>query len=232
MWGGRLHERIVTLAGRADDNSYIPADLVDIATLSADRIAGVSYASITSRYKGAYATVATSSDLAVDVDEAQYADDAGPCLDGLDGHRPVAVPDIAATMTWPGFRDVAFRLGLRASLSIPLFAGRGTTIAALNLYGHDRDAMKILTTAVWSVYDADTPPDRSFDGLDAGVNELVTGLAGAFAVRATIQQAVGLLMSLTRSDSDQAFMALRLRAAEAGGSLTDEATRLLAGHRR
>jgi hypothetical protein len=229
---GPLRERITSLAGRADDNAHIATDLVNIAILSADRVAVVSYASVTSRYEGAYATVAASSDLALDVDDAQYADDAGPCLDALDGDSPVGVPDIAATMTWPGFRDVAFRLGLRASLSIPLFAGRGTTIAALNLYSHDPDAMKILTTAVWAVYESDTPSARTVDDLEAGGTELVTGLAGAFAVRATIQQALGLLMSATAYSPEQAFVSLRLGAAEAGVSLTDEAARLLTEHQR
>jgi hypothetical protein len=225
-----LGECLVALAGRADDNPHIAADLVDIAILSADRIAAVSYASVTSRYEGAYATVAASNALAVKVDDAQYADDAGPCLDVLARDDPVAVPDIAATITWPGFRDVAFGLGLRASLSIPLFAGRGITIAALNLYAQDADAMKALTAAVWSVYDVDTSPDRHFDDLDAGGNELITGLAGAFAVRAHIQQALGVLISVTGWGVDQAFVALRRRAAEAGTTLTDEAARLLAEH--
>ncbi len=41
-------------------------------------------------------------------------------------------------MRWPGFRDTAYRLGLHTSLSIPLFAGRGEPIAALNLYDPTR----------------------------------------------------------------------------------------------
>jgi hypothetical protein len=95
---------------------------------------------VSSRYEGAYATVAASSDLAV-VDEAQYRDNAGPCLDALDTGSPAAVPEIAATMSWPGFRDVAVNPGLRASLSVPIFAGSGKTIAALNLYGRHCGAM-------------------------------------------------------------------------------------------
>jgi hypothetical protein len=43
------------------------------------------------------------------------------------------VKNIDATMAWPGFREAAARMGLHASLSIPLFAGSGATIAALNL---------------------------------------------------------------------------------------------------
>jgi hypothetical protein len=228
-----LCDRIVTLAGRADDAAEIGADLVDIAVLTADRVAGVSYASVTSRYEGAYATVAASSDLAVEVDNAQYADGVGPCLDALQGQRPMPVPDIAATMTWPHFRDVAFGLGLRSSLSIPLFAGRGTPVAALNLYGHDTDAMKPLTLAVWSVYEADTPSDQHQHGedLDAGGDELVTGLAGAFAARACIQRAMGMLMAIGGGSPDEAFLALRLRAAETGATLTQTADRILADRR-
>lgn len=225
--GTPLRQRIVTLAGRVDDDSRIGADLVDIAVLSTGRVAAVSYASVTSGYQGAYATVAASSEIAVAVDAAQYTDNAGPCLDALTGNDPIAVPDIAATMAWPAFREVAFGLGLRSSLSIPLFAGQGTAIAALNLYAHDPDAMKVLTTAVWAVFDTDTPVDRRVDDLDAGGNELVAGLAGAFTVRARIQQAIGLLMSRSGGSLTHAFTALCARAAETNSTLTETATRLI-----
>jgi hypothetical protein len=226
----RLCERIVTLAGRADDNSNVGADLVEIAAMSADRVAGVSCASVTSRYEGAYATVAASSKLAIAVDEAQYADDAGPCLDALDGAYPTAVPDIAATMSWHGFREIACGLGLSASLSIPLFAGRGVAIAALNLYTRDPDGMRVLAEAVWSVYD-DAGPHLHRADLDAGGSELVKGLAGAFAVRANIQQAIGVLLARTEYSPDEAFTTLRLRAAELGRTLPEVARQILADER-
>ena len=66
----------------------------------------------------------------------------------LDTARPLAVPDIAATMRWPGFRDTAYRLGSHTSLSIPLFTGSGEPIAALNLYGRDPITMTFLTAPV------------------------------------------------------------------------------------
>jgi hypothetical protein len=224
-----LHDHLVALASRADGAPQIAADLVSIAVLSADRIGGVSYASVTSRYAGAYATVAASSNLAVEVDRAQYADGTGPCLEALDGAYPAVVPDIAATMTWPGFREVAAGLGLQASLSIPLFAGRGTTIAALNLYSHEPSAIKVLATAVWAVYEGDTPGPRTGE-LDAGGNEMITGLAGAFAVQASIQQAMGLLIATTGRTQNEAFDVLRHGAAGSGETLLDAATRVLAEH--
>lgn len=226
--GRPLHDRVVTLAGRMDDDPRIAADLVDIAALTAGRVAAVDYASVTSGYPGAYATVAASSDFARAMDAAQYADKSGPCMDALDGGQPVSALDIPSTMSWPGFRDSAIRLRLRASLSIPLFAGRGTTIAALNLYAHEPDAMEALTAAVWSVYESDSPPDRRLDELDSGGNELVAGLAGAFAVRARIQRAVGLLMSRRAIGAEDAFAELCHRAAATGAALPGLAAHLLA----
>jgi hypothetical protein len=143
------------------------------------------------------------------VDEAQCADRAGPCLSALDGGSPVAVPDVAATMQWPEFRDAAFALGLRAS-SIPLFAGRGTAIAGLNLYGRDPGAMAPLTAAVWNVFDFEPVADVENHRLDNGSAGLVAGIAGAFAVRAVIQQALGVIIADTQRTGDAAYLILRL----------------------
>jgi hypothetical protein len=71
----------------------------------------------------AYTTVAASSDLAVAVDEAQYADGAGPCLDRVNGDFSVAVPSIAATMAWPGFRDTAYPWGCGRRCRFPCSLG-------------------------------------------------------------------------------------------------------------
>jgi GAF domain-containing protein len=227
---GALHDRLITLAGTPDDSAQIEAHLTAIALLAATRIAAVAYASITGHHEGAYATVALSNALVMAVDEAQYADDAGPCLDALDGGAPAAVPDIAATVTWPSFREAATRLGLTTSLSIPLFAGSGHSVAALNLYGRDPSAMKTLASAIWAVYDPDTPA-APLAGLDAGARELATGLISAFSVRNMIQQAIGIVVS-TSGGPEDAYVVLCRKAVESGNSLTDTAAQLIAQHQR
>jgi len=211
-----------------DDSPRLQEQLVAVAGLAADRIAAVSYASVTRNERGAPTTVATSSAVAVAVDEAQYAEGTGPCLDALAEGSPVADPDIATTMLWPGFREAALRLGLRASLSIPLFAGRGTTIAALNLYSRNRDEMASLTAAVWEVFDPRRPATRCRPVHDHGAAELIEGLDRALAVRATIQQAIGVIMARSRGDSQASYLELRLLAAEIGISLGDVAERTVA----
>jgi hypothetical protein len=221
---------LTALAGTPDDASWIACQLVTIAQLSADLIAPVAFASVTAYRDDAVTTVATSSEVALAVDQAQYAEQAGPCLDALDTASPVAVPDVAATMQWPGFRDSAYRLGISASLSIPLFAGRGTAIAALNLYGRDPNGLAPLTAAVWAAFDMHgAGTNTRGHGLDDGGEGLVAGLAGAFAVRAGIQQAIGAIMAATHRTADAAYLLLRLGAAETGATLTDTATAVITG---
>jgi hypothetical protein len=230
--GSALVNALVELAGTPDDTPDVDTRLARIVQETADRLASVSYASITALRDGATVTVAASSEVAVAVDRAQYAEAAGPCLDALAEGAPVGVPDIAATMAimaWPGFQEAAFRMGLRASVSIPLFAGSGMPIAALNLYSRDPVAMAPLSERVLAIFrfepaaPADPPPS-----LDSGGEQLLAGLSAALAVRDLIQQAIGVLMARERRSADEAYLALRLRAADTGSSLTDAATALTA----
>ena len=224
-----LAQCLTGLAGTPDDSSRVAHQLDTIAQLAADLVTPVSYASITAYHDKAYSTVAASSEVALAVDEAQYRDQDGPCLTALDTGTPVAVPDFGAIMRWPGFRDVAFGLGLRGSLSVPLFAGRGSVIAALNLYGRDSAAMGPLTAAVCGAFDDSEPAPGP--GLDAGSAGLVAGIAGAFAVRAVIHQAMGVIIAETQRPADAAYVVLRLRAAERGLTLSDVAAAVVAEQR-
>jgi hypothetical protein len=226
---GPLAESLVTLAGMPDDVPEIDDQLVTIARLAADLVAPVSYASVTAMRENAYTTVAATSELAIAVDKAQYADQSGPCLSSLDDGTPIAVPDIAATMKWPGFRDAAFQLGLRASVSVPLFAGSGVPVAVLNLYSHEAGPMAQLSGRVMTAYDSEHGDRGDPDGAgwDAGSHDLIAGLHEAFAVRTCIQQAIGIIIQRERCTPDSAYLILRTRAAETGESLLSIAESLV-----
>jgi hypothetical protein len=224
---GPLADALVTLAHTPDDVSGIDTQLAGIAQLAADRVAGVDYASVTALRGEEYITVAASSDLARAVDHAQYADDDGPCLRSLDIGAPVTVSEIATTMTWPGFHQTAAELGLHASVSVPLAAGSGRIIAVLNLYGRDATPMASLIAGIWAIFDPDRPlPDGTGDlpALDAGGEELLAGFAEALSVRSTIQLALGIIMGRIHGTAAEAYVQLRLHAADAGTSLLAAAT--------
>jgi len=174
---------------------------------------------------------AASGRIALAVDQAQYDDQEGPCLAAIDTASPVDLPEVAAAVQWPGFRDCAHRLGITTSLSIPLLAGRGTATASLNLYGREMKSLVALAVVVRTVYEPssdlflnDPPDDRCGEGGEA----LVAGLIGAFAVQAAIQQAIGVIVAATHRTADAGYLLLRMRAAETGATLTDAAAAVLA----
>jgi AmiR/NasT family two-component response regulator len=57
---------------------------------------------------------------------------------------------------------------------------------------------------------------------------LVAGIAGAFAVRAVIQQAVGVIIAGTQRGAEAAYLSLRRRAVERGFTLPDTAAAVIA----
>lgn len=130
-------------------------------------------------------------------------------------------------MSWPEFHSAANKLGLHASLSIPLFAGRGAPIAVLNLYGRDTVGIAPLIAGVRNLYTGQPPPPGNRpNSMDSGAQQLLAGLARAFTVRDTIQRAFGVLMARDHCSAAEAYRHLRLRAAETGTSLAETATAL------
>ena len=225
-----LSEAISALAQTPDDAGTLDTQLVTIAQLAADRIAAVHYASVTALRAGGYTTVAASSAIARAVDDAQYAEQSGPCINAIDGAAPVAVPDIPAVMVWPGFRHAAVTMGLRASLSLPLITGSGAAVGALNLYSRDEAAMAALTRGVYAAFDTEPPPAATGPGpgvLDAGGQELVAGFTQAVAVRARIEHAIRVIMAAQSCPTGEAYLHLRIRAAETGASLADAANTVI-----
>jgi hypothetical protein len=221
---------MIALAGTPDHASDLDGRLLAIAKLTAERVPAARYASITRLQGDAYITVAVSDDLIRAVDEAQYADDAGPCLEALAEGAPVGVPDIDTTVQWPGFHQEAPRMGLRASVSVPLFAGRGDAVAVLNVYSHDHAAMAPLIAGVLGVHGhpalSPAPEEELFE-LDEGGRELVTGYAQALAVRATIQLAIEAIRTANHCGRDDAYLSLCIQAAEAGTGLGETAAALV-----
>jgi hypothetical protein len=228
-----LAEAVVALAETPDDSVGIDAALTGIARLAVDRVAAADYTSVTTLYDGAYTTVATSSAVARAVDEAASAGGPAAHTDVPRAREPLRAPE-GATMLWPGFHRAAPGLGLPATLSVPLYTGRGLAVAVLNLYGRDRAAMAPLIAAMncllASPQDAGRLPE-DYLGDDPGAEELLTGYAEALTVRATIQLAVDVLARRASIAVDDAYGTLCARAAADHTLLSRAAATLIARQR-
>lgn len=227
---GPLSTAMIALAGTPEHSPTLPGRLTTIAKLTTGRVAAARYASVTASQGKTGTTVAVSDDLIRAVDEAQYADGAGPCLEALARGAPVGVPDIDTTVQWPGFHREAPRIGLLASVSVPLFAGRGDPVAALNVYSHDRAAMAPLIAAICSIHGhpaARETDEQALSELDEGGRDLVMGYAESLSARATIRLALELIRSQTRCSPDDAYLSLCIRAWGNGSDLAEAATALI-----
>ncbi|BEL04049.1 hypothetical protein Q0Z83_022400 [Actinoplanes sichuanensis] len=223
-----MAQALVTLAETPDDMPEIGDRLQVVARLAAHRIGIVTYAAITPRPDDGSSTVATSPDL------VEAIDDATPDLPGEPAPHVEPGPaadGLAATIEWPGFRDTAAGMGMGV-VSVPLFTGSGTTVATLDLYGPDPATMAPIAAGIRAAYDPDLPwPDGSEDGStsDPGVDELVEGVAEALSTRSTIQLALDMIRIGTAPGATDAYLTLRLLAADDSVSLLDAATTLIAG---
>jgi hypothetical protein len=218
--GSALAAGLIALAGTADDTPEVEALLLRITKLAAERVAAVDYASVTGLGDRGFTMVTTSSDLVAAIDAAQFTQ-GGPCVQALEDQAPVDVLGLDSMIRWPGFAAEAARLGLDATVSLPLFTGSGAATAVLNLYGRDEVAMAPLAAGIWRVYD----PDRPLPFLtgprppEPGAQELLTGFAGAVAVRSSIQQAFYRIMDRQQCHASEAYEWLRVYAAETGTTL-------------
>jgi hypothetical protein len=212
-----LADAIVTLAGTPDDMPGINGFLRRIAELAVTRIAGIDYAAICSRPDDGNSMVAVRK-VTLDAFTASRDD-------------TTALADSAATsmtMSWPDFRHDAAEMGLLV-VSAPLFCGSGTATATLDLYSRDDTTMEPLTAGIRAVYDDDLPlPADGSDltRLSAGTEELLTGLAEALSVRASIQLALTILQKT--HPSENAYERLRLTAADENVSFVTAAQLLIA----
>ncbi|MGK5680237.1 GAF domain-containing protein [Actinoplanes sp. URMC 104] len=228
--GRPLAAALVTLAQTPDEACTLHDQLLTIVQLATERVEAADFASVTALRDGALTTVAASGEIARAIDQVQYGDEEGPCVQAFRDEVPHAVPAVAATMRWPGFRREALRWGLHASVSVPLFVASGKAAAILNLHSRDDAAMAPLIAGVWSIYDPDRrlPYDDNLRPVGVGGQEMLDGFAGAVQIRATIQRALHTIMNEEQGTAVEAYWKLSHRATRHKRPILEMARTLLA----
>ena len=175
-----------------------------------------------------YYTVASTDHRTRQLDEQQYEEQGGPCLEALRTGLPVVVADMRAETRWAPYPARAAELGAASSMSYPLII-QGQSIGALNLYSFHPMA-----------------PDT---GLQARAAQLAANAAGALAVamrlaqhtqeaanlrialtsRSTIDNAVGILMGQQQCTAEEAFDLLRRASQHRNVKLRELATQIVEG---
>jgi len=208
-------------------NRPLDQALTEVAELAKAALPETPEASVTLLTDDQARTAAFSGDLALQLDERQYHDGYGPCMDAAVSGGTINVTMADPGSPYPDFRQLARRHRVTHSLSVGLPAA-GRTIGALNLYtstghGFSHDSTRIAGTFA------------GFTGLilatlgryDDTAADTAARLQHALRSRAVISQAHGILISEHHCSLEEASTALLRIAQQQGMKLQDAAQALV-----
>jgi GAF domain-containing protein len=189
-------------------------------------IPGAHEVSVTLIDQAAPRTVAFSGELALRVDESQYAAGYGPCLDAARLGVPIVVADLHHEDRWPDYVPAALESGVRASVSVPLRVD-DNLIGALNVYSPEAKSLdaKAERTAVELAQHAGAVLTNANNYYRA--TSLAEQMQTAMQSRAVIEQAKGILMAQRRCGPEEAFDLLVRLSQESRNKLRDVAQGLV-----
>lgn len=183
--------------------------------------------SVTLVRDGTAHTAAFTDDLARDMDERQYTQGRGPCLDASTSGGVVSIPDLAAEDRWPDWAERGTKAGVGSSMSIGLPI-QDAIVGALNVYARtphaldDDDTLSVLQT--FAAYAAVALANAHlYDSTATLARQMQEAMAG----RAAIEQAKGIIMAERRCTPDEAFKILSKVSQDSNRKVRDVAQALV-----
>jgi GAF domain-containing protein len=196
-----------------------------VAELARTAIPGADYVSVTLLDDTGPGTAAYLGDVAVYLDERQYEQRRGPCLDAAVSGGVVVIDDMATEDRWPDYTPHAVEQGIRSSLSMGL--PRGSASGALNLYGRGATAFDAQARELAASFADYAAVPLANARLYHNATTLSRQLEEAMNSRAGIEQAKGILMALHGCSPQEAFEMLSRESQRTNRKLRDVAADLL-----
>jgi GAF domain-containing protein len=172
-------------------------------------------------------TAAYTSDTALALDELQYQNQVGPCLQAAAEQTTVLVDDTAHDARWNGWAAPAAAAGVESVLSVALPILHDLD-GALNIYGRASDAFDsdaILAARTFAEHAAVTLANAY---LYHRTISLAQQMQTAMEHRAIIEQAKGIIMGERRCTADEAFAVLNKISQDSNRKLRHIAAALVA----
>ena len=200
--------------------------LDDLARLAATVLTPPASCGITLAQDHLPLTVASSDPLAAHVDEVQYGEDQGPCLQAMRTGTAVLVEDLSTERRWGAYPAHALTYGIHSSLSLPLTVN-GDSRGALNLYATTPGVFGFSEQQSAEFFAGQVSAGLTVVTRQAQQVQLSEQLRDALASRAVIDQALGIVMGQNRCDHDSAFAILRTSSQHQNRKLRDVATEIV-----
>jgi GAF domain-containing protein len=213
------------------DEGDLPAILARIAGLARRALPGAHGASVTLVEADRAYTVAFTGQLALDLDETQYADGHGPCLEVAQASGMVLIPDMAAETRYPAFARRALAGGIGSSLSVALPL-QEAVIGALNIYATAPGAFGGTSAGLAQTFAGYAAVAIANARLYQTTATLAENMRRAMETRAVIEQAKGILIAQQHCTPEYAFELLTRLSQVSHRKLRDCAADLVASTAR
>ncbi|MEH0934550.1 GAF and ANTAR domain-containing protein [Micromonospora psammae] len=201
-----LTEAALQLGTIRHGDTPLDAVLSRIAEIARDSIPGAEEVSVTLVHGAEAHTAAYTGELALRLDEWQYEQGRGPCLDAATTGTVMVVPDMAEESRWPEWAARAHAAGAGSSMSIGLPI-QEAVVGALNVYGARARAFDEMAEAAQTFADHAAVALANAHLYD-GVATMAQQMQAAMRSRAVIEQAKGIIMGQRRCTADEAFAIL------------------------
>lgn len=218
-----LAQTLVELADSLVDDF----DVVELLTLLTDRsvevldvaAAGILLVST----EGELGVMASSNEATRVLELFELQCEEGPCLDCYRTGSPIVAADLTtAHSRWPRFAVESLRAGFRSVTAFPMRL-RGTTIGALNLFGHEAGSLDETDGRAAQAF-ADVATIAILQNRALMAAQVVNNeLQHALQSRVVIEQAKGVLAATTGASVADGFELLRRYARRHNARLADVA---------
>jgi GAF domain-containing protein len=172
------------------------------------------------------ATVASSDEHALELDELQYDHGDGPCLSAARTHTLVSVPDTAREARWRPYLDAIAPRGVGSILGVPLDLGDHAS-GALNFYASAPGAFAGEALADATGYARQATASLLLAVRIGRLADSRDHLRTAMASRTGIDLATGILMAQNRCGQQEAFEMLRAASSHRNIKIRDLAEQIV-----
>jgi GAF domain-containing protein len=196
--------------------------LTEVANYATEAIPGADGAGLTLLEKKGPDTSVASADFVRMIDEVQYRIGEGPCLHAVETRATQVTGSLGGEPRWPRFGPQAGRLGVHSVLSLPLLL-KDRVVGSLNVYGHAHNAFDGRSVRIGELFARPASVTAANALLLEESRRLAEQLDRAMVSHATIDRAIGIVMSRSGCTAEEAFEHLRESSQSSGTKLADVA---------
>jgi len=218
--------RAVELNALLDGIADVDASLARLSEGVTEAIGDADAAGVTEIGRRGPRTAAATDPIVTWIDDIQYADGEGPCLEAATTRDIVRVNSEQAQAKYPTFSARQAESGMRSFLSAPLTVD-DTHVGALNLYSRDDHGFDRLDAAALRIYVIAAESALHATARVGTLQGTVDGYVKAMQTRAAIEQCKGIIQFALGVSEEKAFDLLKWRSQDSNVPVRELCEQLL-----